>query len=117
MESGGEFLVWAAGDFENFMAKRPIQDEDIECWLEATVRLLVANRWPLWIHTTYDESIEYELTVVGGRMGHRTGGYAKLAPELPPVSPEWSPVAWFGGHWSEARPTVAERCDTNRRHG
>ncbi len=64
MEGGGEFLVWAAGDFENFMAKRPVQGEDMEKLLDRTVRLLVRNRWPFRIHATYNESIERILTVL-----------------------------------------------------
>ena len=285
MEGGGEFLVWAAGDFENFMAKRPVQGEDMEKLLDRTVRLLVKNRWPFRIHATYNESIERilavlenvnadqpfdglrwaidhaetispanigrvralgggiaiqsrmayageyfkarygekatgsapplremlnqglpvgagsdatrvsnynpwtalswlvtgrsaggtalldganrltrkealrlytlgsawfsgeehrkgriapgqfadfallsedyfevpesriasiesELTVVGGRVVHGSGTYAKLAPELPPVSPEWSPVARFGGHWSATQKSIADRQTT-----
>ncbi len=38
------------------------------------------------------------LTMVGGRVVHGTGEYASLAPPLPPVSPDWSPVARFGGY-------------------
>jgi predicted amidohydrolase YtcJ len=64
MEGGGEFLVWAAGDFENFMAQRPEQEEDMERQLEQTVRLLVRNRWPFRIHATYNESIERILAVL-----------------------------------------------------
>ena len=64
MEGGGEFLVWAAGDFENFMAPRPVQGEDMERLLEQTVRLLVRNRWPFRIHATYNESIERILAVL-----------------------------------------------------
>lgn len=54
-------------------------------------------------------SIESELTLVGGHVVHGTGEYAKLAPVLPPVAPVWSPVARFGGHWSEAKPAIAGR--------
>jgi predicted amidohydrolase YtcJ len=43
--------------------------------------------------------IESVLTVVGGRPVYGAGPYAALAPALPPVSPAWSPVAHFGGHW------------------
>ena len=35
---------------------------------------------------------------VGGRVVHGTGDYAAIAPELPPVSPRWSPVATDGGY-------------------
>ncbi len=43
-------------------------------------------------------SIESVLTMVGGRVVHATGSYARLAPQLPPVSPDWSPVAYYGGY-------------------
>jgi predicted amidohydrolase YtcJ len=64
IEGGGEFLVWAAGDFENFMAARPVQGQDMEQRLARVVRLLVKNRWPFRIHATYDESIERILKVL-----------------------------------------------------
>ncbi|UFN48473.1 amidohydrolase [Roseomonas sp. OT10] len=38
------------------------------------------------------------LTVVGGRIVHGAGGYAPLAPALPPPMPDWSPVRRFGGY-------------------
>lgn len=42
--------------------------------------------------------LESVLTIVGGRVVHGTSEYAGLAPSLPPVSPDWSPVARFGGY-------------------
>jgi predicted amidohydrolase YtcJ len=65
LEGAGEFLVWAAGDFENFTAerpditKRPRWRED----LKDVVQLLLSRGWPLRIHATYDESIGHILTV------------------------------------------------------
>lgn len=59
VEGGGEFLVWAAGDYENFMAPQP----DITTrpgWREqllAVTRHLLQEQWPLRIHATYDESV------------------------------------------------------------
>ena len=38
------------------------------------------------------------LTVVNGKVVYGAGGYAPLAPALPPVSPAWSPVAAYGGY-------------------
>jgi hypothetical protein len=43
------------------------------------------------------KSIESVLTLVGGRVVHAAGEFAALAPALPPASPDWSPVARFGG--------------------
>lgn len=43
-------------------------------------------------------SLESVLTTVGGKVVYANGKYAKLAPELPPVSPDWSPVAFYGGY-------------------
>lgn len=43
-------------------------------------------------------SIESVLTMVGGDIVYATQSYAKLAPDLPPVSPNWSPVAAYGGY-------------------
>jgi predicted amidohydrolase YtcJ len=42
--------------------------------------------------------LESVLTIVGGRVVHGTGEYAKLSPALPPVSPDWSPVRTVGGY-------------------
>jgi len=38
------------------------------------------------------------LTMVGGRIVHGDGAFAKHAPALPPPSPDWSPVRTFGGY-------------------
>ncbi len=43
------------------------------------------------------KTIESDLTVMGGNVVHAQGEFQKLAPDLPPVSPDWSPVARFGG--------------------
>jgi hypothetical protein len=42
--------------------------------------------------------LESVLTLVGGNIVHGSEEYASLAPPLPPVSPDWSPVARFGGY-------------------
>ena len=42
--------------------------------------------------------LESLLTVVNGKVVHGAGPYAPLAPQLPPVSPSWSPVATYGGY-------------------
>ncbi len=65
VRGGGEFLAWAAGDYENFLAPRP----DIRTrakWREQLMdvtRLLLKERWPLRIHATYGESINHILDV------------------------------------------------------
>ncbi len=38
------------------------------------------------------------LTVVGGKIVHGSGDFQKLAPPLPPPSPDWTPVARYGGY-------------------
>ncbi|MET8809673.1 amidohydrolase [Streptomyces sp. NPDC004546] len=47
--------------------------------------------------------IESLLTVTGGRIVYAAGEYEGLDEELPPVSPEWSPVAHFGGYQATPR--------------
>ena len=42
--------------------------------------------------------IESVLTIVGGKIVHGGKEFSRLAPELPAVSPDWSPVARFGGY-------------------
>lgn len=56
LEGGGENLVWAAGDYENFLAPRP-ELHGFEGDLATVTRLHLRNGWPLRIHATYDESI------------------------------------------------------------
>lgn len=50
------------------------------------------------------QDITSVLTVVGGRVVHGAGGYAPLAPELPPAMPDWSPVRRFGGYQDRRGP-------------
>lgn len=64
LEGAGEWVLWKAGDFENFRSARPTQDEDMEEKLEPVVALFVKNRWPFRIHATYDESIDRILNVI-----------------------------------------------------
>lgn len=48
--------------------------------------------------------IESVLTVVGGNVVHAAKPFEALAPPaLPPVQPEWSPVAHYGGYQNERR--------------
>ena len=42
--------------------------------------------------------LESVLTVVNGKVVYGAGQYAPLAPQLPAVSPVWSPVAVYGGY-------------------
>ncbi|WP_442482852.1 amidohydrolase [Aeoliella sp. SH292] len=42
--------------------------------------------------------IESAMTMVGGRVVYGTGDFVSLAPDTLPVSPDWSPVAKFGGY-------------------
>jgi predicted amidohydrolase YtcJ len=43
------------------------------------------------------KTIESVLTVLGGKIVYAAGDFAPLAPPLPAVSPDWSPVARWGG--------------------
>ncbi|MFJ9566316.1 amidohydrolase [Streptomyces fuscichromogenes] len=45
--------------------------------------------------------IEALLTVVGGRIVHAAGFFEGLAPAAPPVRPDWSPIAHFGGYQAD----------------
>ena len=48
--------------------------------------------------------LESVLTLVGGRVVHASEEFSPLAPDLPPASPDWSPVARFGGY-NNSQPT------------
>jgi hypothetical protein len=42
--------------------------------------------------------LESVLSIVGGRVVYAAQEFASLAPPMPAVSPDWSPVARFGGY-------------------
>lgn len=44
------------------------------------------------------KNLESELTIVNGNVVYAAGPYQALAPQLPAVSPGWSPVKYFGGY-------------------
>src|SRR5262249_29356045 len=44
------------------------------------------------------------LTVVGGKLVHGGGPFADLAPADLPITPDWSPVAAYGGYYGGPRP-------------
>jgi Amidohydrolase family len=44
--------------------------------------------------------IESVLTVVGGRIVYGSGPFAPHAPPALPVTPDWSPVAAYGGYFA-----------------
>lgn len=43
-------------------------------------------------------AIESVLTILGGKPVYAAEEFKQFSPPLPPVSPEWSPVAHFGGY-------------------
>ena len=45
--------------------------------------------------------LESVLTVVGGKVVHAAGRFAKHAPPSLPVSPDWSPVKAYGGYFRQ----------------
>ncbi len=51
-----------------------------------------------------------DLTLLGGRIVHGSGDYQGLAPPLPSVLPDWSPVANFGGYARPEPAAVATSC-------
>ena len=44
------------------------------------------------------KKLESVLTIVNGQVVYGAGPYRSLAPQLPPVSPAWSPVGAYGGY-------------------
>jgi hypothetical protein len=43
-------------------------------------------------------AIQSDLTLLGGRVVWGAGDFAREAPPIPPVAPDWSPVRTFGGY-------------------
>ncbi len=64
VQGGGENIVAAAADFENFDRPRPELSPNMEEQLKKVLSLLVKNRWPFRIHATYNESITRFLNVI-----------------------------------------------------
>ena len=64
------------------------------------------------------KEIEAVLTIMGGKIVHASGDFTPLAPPLPPVSPDWSPVARYGGYHHGTAPTALHRegcaCQSHR---
>ena len=56
--------------------------------------------------------LESVLTVVGGKAVYAAEEFTKMAPPLPPVLPEWSPVAAYGGYASAAPSSAVARSQT-----
>ena len=53
------------------------------------------------------KQLESVLTIVGGNPVYGAEEFSELAPPAPPVLPEWSPVAAFGGYAKPASPVTA----------
>ncbi|MGZ9242599.1 MAG: hypothetical protein ACXW6K_19150 [Candidatus Binatia bacterium] len=47
------------------------------------------------------------LTMVGGKVVYVAAPFDRLAPPPLPVSPDWSPVKNYGGHWRSGSPATA----------
>jgi Amidohydrolase family len=61
------------------------------------------------------KAISAVLTMVGGRVVHGAQEFKDLAPPLPPVMPEWSPVRTYGGY--QHSPLASARKATCSLHG
>lgn len=53
------------------------------------------------------KGIESVLTIMGGTIVHGSGGFAGLAPPLPPVSPGWAPTGVYGGAYRHTHAVAA----------
>jgi predicted amidohydrolase YtcJ len=60
--------------------------------------------------------LESVLTIVGGKPVHATEEFRDLAPALPPVLPEWSPVAAYGGYFKPASVPAAAHSALTHSH-
>jgi predicted amidohydrolase YtcJ len=64
VEGGGESLVIAGGDFENFLKPRPELSLAMDKQLRDVLTVLIKNRWPFRLHATYNESVSRFLNVI-----------------------------------------------------
>ncbi|MFC3499954.1 amidohydrolase [Micromonospora krabiensis] len=51
--------------------------------------------------------IESLLTITGGRIVYAAAEYEGLDDELPTITPEWSPVAHYGGYQATVKPSIS----------
>jgi predicted amidohydrolase YtcJ len=63
------------------------------------------------------KQLESVLTVVGGKPVYAAEEFETLAPAPPPVLPDWSPVAQFGGYAKPAPSPVHAFSEIKRTHG
>src|SRR5581483_10236064 len=61
------------------------------------------------------KAIEAVLTIVGGKVVYAAEDFSPLAPPPLPVSPDWSPVANFGGY-AKAETPASVRASDQRGH-
>ena len=52
------------------------------------------------------KQLESVLTMVGGKVVYAAAPFGRLAPPQLPVSPDWSPVKTYGGHWRSGSPAT-----------
>jgi hypothetical protein len=52
------------------------------------------------------KGLESHLTIVGGKIVYANDVFSKLAPPELPVSPNWSPVAKYGGYTQVEKSTI-----------
>jgi predicted amidohydrolase YtcJ len=65
------------------------------------------------------KGLESVLTIVGGKPVYAAEEFAELAPPIPPVLPEWSPVAAYGGYARSAgvpAPAYSRAAHVHDRH-
>jgi hypothetical protein len=62
------------------------------------------------------KQLESVLTIVGGNPVYGAEEFSKLAPPAPPVLPEWSPVAAFGGYAKPTRTPVTAHSPVAHAH-
>src|SRR5579862_2856991 len=63
------------------------------------------------------KNLESVLTIVGGKAVYAAEEFAELAPPLPPVLPEWSPVAAYGGYSKPATAPALACSSLEHAHG
>jgi hypothetical protein len=56
------------------------------------------------------------LTLVGGKAVYGADEFSSMTPKLPPILPEWSPVAAYGGYAQAAASSVSARSAMPHQH-
>ena len=107
--TAGGMPTWQAGDIPSRFQALQLMTRG-SAWMsneekvKGTIRpgqyadLVILPRDYFTIDAEQIKRLESELTIVNGKVLYAAGAFQALAPDVPAVSPDWSPVRYYGGY-------------------